>query len=63
MVDKDLIELEAYWDKNLSGLKVDSPDENFNNMVNVWNAYQSFITLLGLGQHLHLLWVKEWLWL
>jgi N,N'-diacetylchitobiose phosphorylase len=44
MVDKDLIELEAYWDKNLSGLKVDSPDENFNNMVNVWNAYQSFIT-------------------
>jgi cellobiose phosphorylase len=44
MADKELNELITYWHKNLANLKVDTPDENFNNMVNTWNAYQCFIT-------------------
>lgn len=43
-VDKELEELGNYWHNNLSAFKVETPDENFNNMVNTWNAYQSFIT-------------------
>ena len=40
----DLIELEKYWKSNLDSFKVDTPDENFNHMINTWNAYQCFIT-------------------
>lgn len=42
--DLDLIELEKYWKSNLDSFKVDTPDENFNHMINTWNAYQCFIT-------------------
>ena len=42
-VHKELKELEEHWDLNLSAFKVETPDENFNNMVNTWNAYQCFI--------------------
>lgn len=43
IVNKELQELEEYWDMNLSAFKVETPDENFNNMINTWNAYQCFI--------------------
>ncbi|NLY46607.1 MAG: N,N'-diacetylchitobiose phosphorylase [Tissierella sp.] len=43
IVHKELQELKEYWDMNLSAFKVETPDENFNNMVNIWNAYQCFI--------------------
>lgn len=43
IVHKELQELKEYWDMNLSAFKVETPDENFNNMVNTWNAYQCFI--------------------
>ena len=42
--DKDLEELKVYWNANLAGFKVETPDEQFNTMVNTWNAYQCFIT-------------------
>ncbi|HKM32886.1 MAG TPA: glycosyl hydrolase family 65 protein, partial [Oscillospiraceae bacterium] len=29
-----------------NNLQVQTPDDNFNNMVNVWNAYQCFITFI-----------------
>lgn len=35
--------LKSYWHFRLNKLSVDTPDENFNHMVNVWNAYQAFI--------------------
>nr|MCR5830394.1 N,N'-diacetylchitobiose phosphorylase [Lachnospiraceae bacterium] len=44
IVDAELKELKSYWHAKLDNLKVDTPDENFNNMVNMWNAYNCFIT-------------------
>ncbi len=44
VVEKELAELKAYWHAKLENLVVKTPDENFNNMVNVWNAYNCFIT-------------------
>ena len=43
-VESDLQELKDFWNNNLSNFKVETPDENFNNMINIWNAYQCFIT-------------------
>jgi cellobiose phosphorylase len=40
----EINELKKYWHGKLSALKVQTPDENFNHMVNTWNAYQCFIT-------------------
>ncbi|MDR1668571.1 MAG: N,N'-diacetylchitobiose phosphorylase [Oscillospiraceae bacterium] len=44
--ERELAELKAYWHGKLDNLQVQTPDENFNNMVNVWNAYQCFITFI-----------------
>lgn len=44
VVNKELEELKKYWHSKLENLQVRTPDEAFNNMVNVWNAYQCFIT-------------------
>ena len=44
VVDKELAELKNYWHSKLNNLQVHTPDEDFNNMVNVWNAYNCFIT-------------------
>ncbi|MCL2127336.1 MAG: N,N'-diacetylchitobiose phosphorylase [Treponema sp.] len=41
---REINELKTYWHGKLSNLKVQTPDENFNEMVNTWNAYQCFIT-------------------
>lgn len=42
----DLQALERYWQHNLANLQVETPDENFNQMVNNWNAYQCFTTFI-----------------
>ena len=42
--EKEIEELKAYWHSKLNNLQVHTPDEAFNNMVNVWNAYNCFIT-------------------
>ncbi len=44
IVDKEVAELKAFWHSKLDNLQVHTPDDNFNNMVNVWNAYNCFIT-------------------
>ncbi|MCL2253719.1 MAG: N,N'-diacetylchitobiose phosphorylase [Lachnospiraceae bacterium] len=44
LCDKELAELKSYWHTKLENLTVKTPDDNFNNMVNVWNSYQCFIT-------------------
>ena len=44
--ERDLQELKAYWHGKLDNLHVQTPDKAFNNMVNVWNAYQCFITFI-----------------
>ncbi|MCL2628132.1 MAG: N,N'-diacetylchitobiose phosphorylase [Oscillospiraceae bacterium] len=45
-VEADLKELKAYWHGMLDNLQVKTPDDKFNNMLNVWNAYQCFITFI-----------------
>ncbi|MGC8764496.1 MAG: GH36-type glycosyl hydrolase domain-containing protein [Brevinematia bacterium] len=43
-VYEEIDELKRYWHSKLENLKVKTPDENFDTMVNIWNAYQCFIT-------------------
>ncbi|PYG87140.1 cellobiose phosphorylase [Ruminiclostridium sufflavum DSM 19573] len=38
--------LKKLWHARLNNLQVNTPDDNLDNMVNVWNAYQCFITFL-----------------
>lgn len=42
--EKEIEELKSYWHGKLGNLCVRTPDSDFNNMVNVWNAYNCFIT-------------------
>lgn len=44
VVSQELDELKNYWHGKLDNLQVHTPDSDFNNMVNVWNAYNCFIT-------------------
>jgi cellobiose phosphorylase len=46
VIEKELAELKAYWHGKLGHLQVHTPSDAFNNMVNVWNAYQCFITFI-----------------
>ncbi len=45
-VAEDIAELKKFWHEKLNNFKVDTPDDEFNNMINVWNAYQCFITFI-----------------
>jgi len=45
-VDAEISELKNYWHEKLENFKVETPSDEFNNMVNVWNAYQCFITFV-----------------
>ena len=45
-VDADIAELKNFWHGQLSNFKVETPSDEFNNMINVWNAYQCFITFI-----------------
>ena len=45
-VDEEIAELKNYWHARLDKFKVNTPSDEFNNMVNVWNAYQCFITFI-----------------
>ncbi|MCL2764709.1 MAG: N,N'-diacetylchitobiose phosphorylase [Treponema sp.] len=44
--DREIAELKKFWHSRLDNLKVTTPNENFNNMINTWNAYQCFITFI-----------------
>ena len=43
-VDAEIKALKDYWHAKLDNFSVETPSEEFNNMINVWNAYQCFIT-------------------
>ena len=43
---KDLDLLKQDWEKKLSAFHVDTPDENFNAMINTWNAYNCYMTFI-----------------
>jgi cellobiose phosphorylase len=43
-VEAAFADLNAEWDRLLDVLVVDTPDEDTNRMVNIWNAYQCLVT-------------------
>lgn len=43
---EELNQLKSVWHKRFEGLTVETPDEDFNNMVNVWNAYNCYMTFI-----------------
>ncbi len=45
-VDADVAELKNFWHTQLDNFQVETPSAEFNNMINVWNAYQCFITFI-----------------
>lgn len=45
-VEAEIAELKNYWHTQLGNFKVETPSTEFNNMINVWNAYQCFITFI-----------------
>ena len=44
--DEDFCRLSAFWDKKLSALQVETPNEGMNTELNVWNLYQSEINVM-----------------
>lgn len=46
IVERELSELREYWHSHINNLQVNTPDPDFNSMVNVWNAYNCFITFI-----------------
>ncbi len=45
-VDAEVKQLKDHWHGLLSNFQVETPSDEFNNMINVWNAYQCFITFI-----------------
>ena len=45
-VAKELSILKADWNQKLENLKVNTPSQEFNTMVNTWNAYNCFMTFI-----------------
>jgi len=45
-VDTELQELISYWHGELANLKINTPDNKFDAMVNTWNAFQCFTTFV-----------------
>ena len=45
-VDQEVEELKQFWHGKLDNFQVQTPSDAFNNMINVWNAYQCFITFI-----------------
>ena len=41
---KELEELKTYWHEKLGHFVINTPDKEFNSMINVWNAFNCFIT-------------------
>ncbi len=46
VTENELAALKDYWHKKLNNLVVHTPDDNFNSMVNTWNAFQCFTTFV-----------------
>ena len=45
-VKNEIAELKKFWHEKLDRFAVETPSEEFNNMINVWNAFQCFITYI-----------------
>lgn len=45
-VDEDFARLADFWDKKLSRLQIETPNEGMNTEINIWNLYQSEINVM-----------------
>lgn len=43
-IDRMFVALQSKWDNTLSYIKAETPDKDFNLMMNVWNQYQAAVT-------------------
>jgi cellobiose phosphorylase len=43
-IDRAFDDLQQYWSSLLGKMQVETPDDETNRMVNIWNAYQCMIT-------------------
>ena len=58
----ELEELIQYWHGHLSHFQVKTPSEEFNIMINTWNAYNCFMTFyLVTCCILYILWTEKWI--
>ncbi len=44
--DEDFRRLAAFWDRKLSCLQIETPNEGMNTEINLWNLYQSEINVM-----------------
>jgi cellobiose phosphorylase len=44
IIEKELRKLRGYWDDNLSRLQIETPDQDMNTSINIWNSYQCMQT-------------------
>lgn len=45
-VDNSYKQLEEYWADKMSRLQINTPNEGMNNMINIWNLYQSEVNIM-----------------
>lgn len=45
-VTKELADLKKLWDRRFAALQVKTPSDAFNTMVNIWNAYNCYMTVI-----------------
>ena len=43
-VKQEMVELRNFWNERLSRFWVDTPSKPFNTMINIWNAYNCYMT-------------------
>ncbi len=44
--ERELEELISYWHGQLSHFQIKTPSNEFNTMINTWNAYNCFMTFI-----------------
>ena len=52
-VEKAFKEVNSYWNNLLDKFKVETPNEPFNRMVNIWNQYQCMTTYCMINNEIH----------
>ncbi len=45
-IDKAFSDLAAFWDKKMSQLQVNTPNQGMNTSLNIWNLYQSEVNIM-----------------
>jgi chitobiose phosphorylase len=46
LCEEELVELKKFWHGKLEKFQVKTPSEEFNTMINTWNAYNCFMTFI-----------------